>query len=65
MGGIGRNIRTMRKDRKISQYDLGQMLGYSQRAVSDWEKEACEPNIETIRKIVRAFNVSYDDLFEG
>ncbi|MBQ3495034.1 MAG: helix-turn-helix transcriptional regulator [Clostridia bacterium] len=64
MLGLGKNIKALRKDRKLTQDELGIRLGYSQRTISDWERNASEPNVEAIRKIVQLFNITVDDLFD-
>lgn len=64
MAGIGKNICSLRKERQLSQAELGKVLGYSQRAISDWEKDVCEPNIETMKKMVKFFNITFDELFD-
>lgn len=56
-------IRTLRKSRKLSQNQLGAILGYSARTVSDWEAGNTEPNIATIKAIVKYFEISYEEFF--
>ena len=64
MAGLGKNIKALRKDRKMTQDALGTKLGYSQRTISDWERNFSEPNVEAIRRIVHLFNITVDDLFD-
>ena len=46
-------LKFLRLQHGLSQAELGKVLGYSQRAISDWEKDVCEPNIETMKKMVK------------
>lgn len=47
----------------MSQAELGKILGYSARTVSDWENGSTEPNISAIKAMVRFFEITYDEFF--
>ena len=51
MIALGNNIKKYRKDRKITQEQLAEVLGVSDQAVSRWENGATYPDIE-LRKIM-------------
>lgn len=59
----GEIIRQLRKGLKLSQEALGKELGFSARAVSDWENGYTEPNIATIKAIVHFFDITYEEFF--
>ena len=61
---IGTNIRLLRKGKNMTQAELGRILGYSARTVSDWENGSTEPNIAAIKALVSFFDISYEDLFD-
>jgi len=61
---IGQVILRLRYEIKLTQMQLGEKLGYSQRTVSHWESGRIEPNIEAIKKLVAFFDVSYEELLE-
>ncbi|MCI8596159.1 MAG: helix-turn-helix transcriptional regulator [Clostridia bacterium] len=61
---VGNTIRNLRKSKKMSQEQLGKILGYSARTVSDWENGSTEPNISAIKGIVSFFEISYDEFFD-
>ena len=63
--GIAQIILKLRLDNKLSQKQLGEKLGYSQRTISDWEKGNTEPNIEAIKKLVILFDISYEELLDN
>lgn len=61
---IGENLKSIRLENKLTQKQFGDCLGYSARTISDWECGNTEPDITTIKNIVKKFNVSYEDIFE-
>ena len=62
---IGQTIFRLRKEKGMHQKQLGEMLGYSQNTISDWESGRTEPNIDVVIKLVKVFDVSYEELLEG
>ena len=64
MNSFGKNIRKYRKLKGLSQQELGALLGFSTRTVSDWECNNTEPNVETIRKLVKVLDIAYEELFD-
>ena len=61
---FGSNLERIRKDKKISQAKLGEVLGLTQQMVSSYEKDLSSPNVEVLTKIADYFNVSIDSLIE-
>lgn len=61
---IGEKIRTLRKERNISQETLAQALNLSFQAVSKWETGATLPDVALIPAIASFFGVSTDELFD-
>lgn len=61
---FGSNLERIRKDKKISQAKLGEVLGLTQQMVSSYEKDLSSPNVEVLTKIADYFNVSIDALIE-
>ena len=59
---LGALIKTLRKERKITQKKLGEMLGVSEGTVSKYEANVSLPPFETMRSIASIFNVSMDTL---
>lgn len=62
---IGEKIRELRKEKDISQKELGILLGVSQQTVGQYETSPHEPKIETLRKIASALEVKLSDLLEA
>lgn len=60
---VGETIRLLRKSKNISQAELGKIIGYSARTVSDWENGSTEPNISAIKALVKFFDITYEEFF--
>ena len=46
-----KNLKRLRKNKHISQSEMAEMLGVSQRTISHYENGTCEPNINCLGKI--------------
>ncbi len=57
---ISEKITELRKKSGMTQKALGEMLGISNRAVSNWEKQISIPSIENIYKLSKIFNVDVE-----
>lgn len=56
----GLRIRELRKERKLTQKQLADILEVDFRTVSFWENETYEPNIKQLTKLCDFFEVSAD-----
>lgn len=59
---LGALIKTLRKERKITQKKLGEMIGVSEGTISKYEANVSMPPFETMRSLASIFNVSMDTL---
>lgn len=62
---FGSNLSTVRKRAGISQETLAEQLCVSRQAVSNWERNLCEPDVSTINRIAELLNVPVTDLMES
>ena len=62
MNKIAEQIQRIRKQRGLSQIQLGDLLGVSQQVVTNYERGLREPNIEMMLKIAEIFDVSIEVL---
>ena len=62
MIAIGSNIKIHRKQRKITQEQLAEVLGVSDQAVSRWENGSTYPDIELLPTIALYFGITLDEL---
>lgn len=60
---IGDKILFLRKEKNLTQEQLGEILNISPAAVSKWETKNAYPDIELLPMIASIFNVSIDFLF--
>lgn len=59
---FGNFISTLRERGGLSQYQLGVLVGVSDKAVSKWENGVSKPRIDTIRKLSEVLDISVDEL---
>jgi|GEM_PF-5709982 len=62
---VGKFITKMRKEKELTQKQLAENLGVTDKAVSKWETGKCYPDIETIEKLSLFFNVSINEILSG
>lgn len=62
---IGALISARRKRQNMTQKDLSDMLGISNRAVSKWETGEGYPDISTLPALAEILNLSVDELLKG
>ena len=62
---IGATIKKLRKQKGLTQYELGEMLNVSDKTVSKWESGQGYPEITQFPNMAKVFGVSIDYLFSG
>lgn len=62
---VGERIREIRKSKKLSQKNLGDLLGVSQAMVAQYENGDRNPKIEQLQKIAVALDVSIDQFLSS
>lgn len=61
---IACNLQALRKQKKLTQTEVGEAVHYSDKAVSRWEKGESLPDIETLQSLAEFFDVSIAFLCE-
>lgn len=64
MKKYGPIIAKLRKKHGLTQEQLGKKLNVSYQAVSKWENNLSEPDLETIEKLTEVFGISMSDFFD-
>jgi len=59
---IDRQLSRLRRQKRITQGDLGDRLGVTAQAVSKWETGQCYPDIQLLPDIANFFGVTVDEL---
>ncbi len=55
-------LKILRKERRLTQVKLGEMLNYGYTAIANYESGRNQPSIPDLKKIASIFNVSMDYL---
>ncbi|MBW9158740.1 helix-turn-helix domain-containing protein [Clostridium tagluense] len=63
--GFADNLKSIRKERNISQEGLAEIIGVSRQAVSKWEQGSGYPEMEKLLVLSKELNVSLDYLMLG
>ena len=59
---IAKNLVELRTNAKLTQLQLAEMLNYSDKAVSKWERGEAIPDIRVLMKIAEIYGVTLDDI---
>lgn len=59
---LGKKIRYLRREKDLTQKELGKMLGVAESTISLYESGRNVPDISMCRKIAIIFNISLDEL---
>ena len=62
---INTRIKKLRKEKGLTQNELGNILGLTDKAISKWESGDGNPDISLLPKIAKLFNVTIDYLLTG
>ena len=62
---VGERIAVLRTERKMTQAELAEKLGVSDKAVSKWELGGCYPDVTMFPLLADIFGVSVDYLMRG
>ena len=65
MKTFGENLKMLRKLHKISQKEFAERMQTTQQRVSEWECDKVEPSLYNILKILRVFEITFEELVEG
>ena len=62
---IGKFIATLRKEKELTQEQLGEKLGVTNKTISRWENGNYMPDIEILSLLSKEFDVSINELISG
>lgn len=65
MSDFGEFLYTLRKEKNMTQAELAERLGVTNKAVSKWETGEAMPDTNLLLPIARIFDVSVDELLNG
>ena len=56
-------VKELRKNHKLTQEELAELIGISRQAINAIEKEKFDPSLPTAFKMAKLFKTSIEDLF--
>ena len=59
---LGAMIAALRKEKGMTQLDLAQQLGVTDKAVSKWERDLSCPDVHSLPKLAEVLGVTVDEL---
>ena len=59
---IAQNLIDLRKHKNLKQAELSEAIGYSDKTISRWENGTSTPDISTLIKLAKFYNVTLEDL---
>ena len=62
---IGSYTARKRKEQNLTQEQLAQQLGVSNKTISKWENGKCMPDYSIIQKLCEALHVTLPELMDG
>ncbi len=65
MNMVGKSIKDLRKAKNMTQDELAEKLNVTRQAVSNWEMDKTQPDVETLTKLADIFGVSVERLIYG
>lgn len=61
---FGMMIAALRKEKGMTQLDLAEKMGVTDKAVSKWERDLSFPDVSSLPKLAEIFGVSVDELMQ-
>lgn len=62
---LGKMISTLRKQKNMTQMQLAQQMGVTDKAVSKWERDLAYPDISSFPKLAEILGISIDELLNS
>tara|TARA_B100001093_G_scaffold86461_1_gene78241 strand:+ start:4114 stop:4311 length:198 start_codon:yes stop_codon:yes gene_type:complete len=60
---VKNRVKELRKNKKLTQEELADLIGISRQAINAIEKEKFDPSLPTAFKIAKLFKISIEKLF--
>ena len=57
-------IAELRKEKRMTQIELAEKMGVTDKAVSKWERDLACPDVSTLPKLAEVFDISVDELMQ-
>ena len=60
---LGKRLKQLRINAKLKQAEIGEILGVSQRTISNWENDIAQPSFELTKNLTSIYNIPIDYLY--
>ena len=60
---VGENLTELRKNKKLTQFELAEQLNYSDKSISKWERAEGLPDILVLKALADFYDIRVDDFF--
>lgn len=60
--GLNKNLRFYREKQGLTQRQLAEIIGYTEKSVSKWENDGGMPTLEVVAQLAKVFGISLDEL---
>ncbi|HIT32038.1 MAG TPA: helix-turn-helix transcriptional regulator [Candidatus Enterenecus stercoripullorum] len=61
---FGAMIAALRKERGMTQLELAEQMGVTDKAVSKWERDLSFPDVSSLPRLAEIFEISVDELMQ-
>lgn len=61
---LGMMIAALRKEKGMTQLELAEKMGVTDKAVSKWERDLSCPDVNSLPKLAELFEISVDELMQ-
>lgn len=61
---FGKMIAALRRENGMTQLDLAEKMGVTDKAVSKWERDLSYPDVNSIPKLAEIFGITVDELMQ-
>lgn len=65
MNKFSNELSNLRKQKNLTQKQLGEIIGVSDKQISKWEKGELLPSMENVQKLAEFFGVSFQEILTG
>ena len=62
---VGKNIAKVRRESGMTQEELAEKLNVTRQAISSWERERTEPDLDTVQRTAEVLDVPAEELIYG
>lgn len=61
---LGMMISSLRKEKGMTQLQVAEIMGVTDKAVSKWERDLSTPDVNSIPKLAETFGITVDELMQ-